>query len=93
MEPTTKNELPAYRFESNKTWAVTGDEDNGFIEFDLVLQRRKGVDERYMSIQLNGFSMKEGTNEAVASNANMMIINKEQFEKLKTFFSQFKWED
>ena len=88
---TTDQAQPVYRFESNDSWALTGDE-NGAIEFDLIVNKSKGVYERYLSVQISGFNLPDGASEPIPARANMMIMDKSQFDKLKTFFAQIKWE-
>jgi len=72
------------------TYLSMGSKDQGFVEFDLMSHRERGNEVRYLSIQVRGFSLDE---KGKVSSAYMAIMNREEFDKVKSFFSTLKWED
>lgn len=72
------------------TYISIGDKNQGIVEFDLMSHREKGQEVRYLHIQVRGYSLDE---KGTPSNTYMALQNKEDFEKVKSFFSTLKWED
>jgi hypothetical protein len=73
-----------------KTYLSLGSKEHGFLEIDLISNREKGKEIRYLDIQLHGWTR---SGDEVGVPVAMAITNKEQFEKLKKFFSSLSWED
>jgi hypothetical protein len=73
------------------TYFGAGGSEDGHIEFDLVSFRQKGEETRYLSIKVTGFDDEKDL--PAPQSAAMSISNKEEFEKLKAFFSQLEWND
>lgn len=82
------------------TYYEGGDNNSGFIEFDLQSYRQRGVEERFLSISVLGLiedidiEDKEIANQVVnqVSRTTMRIADRAQFEALKTFFANLEWE-
>jgi len=83
------------------TYYEGGDENSGFIEFDLQSYRQRGVEERYLNISLLALleavdvddqDVVDGAVGNLARNT-MKITDKTQFEALKSFFNSLEWED
>lgn len=72
------------------TYLSIGDTENGHVEFDLMSHREKGSEVRYLNIQIQGFSLDD---KGKLGNTYMAITNKDDFDKVKSFFSTLKWED
>lgn len=75
-----------------ETYLSVGSKEQGYVEFDLMSHREKGNEIRYLNIQVQGFSLDEN-NRGKVNNTYMAITNREDFEKVKSFFSTLKWED
>ena len=75
---------------SEKTYMSLGKKETGFVELDLVNHRERGQERRYLNIQISGWSFE---NEEQVSDAYMMITSEEEFEAIKTFFSNLTWKD
>jgi hypothetical protein len=78
--------------QKSNTYCVIGNEDEGYIEFDLVSFRQKGEERRYAHINLVGFSETESGAEE-PSRAYVNLSNKEDFESFKKFISTLNWND
>ena len=82
--------IPAIETREASTYLSIGTERNGNVEFDLMSHREKGQEVRYLNIQVQGFSLDE---KGKVNHTYMSIASKEDFEKIKSFFSTIKWED
>jgi hypothetical protein len=80
-------EIPIVQTE---TYISLGDKTQGIVEFDLMSHREKGQEVRYLHIQVRGFSLDE---KGSSANTYMAIQSKDDFERIKKFFSTLKWED
>jgi FtsZ-interacting cell division protein ZipA len=78
--------------QKNATYFFAGNEQDGFIELDLVSQRYKGEESRYLSVFLNGFSFNE-QNETVNTTTAINIKTEEDFNNFKEFVSNLNWND
>lgn len=72
-----------------ETYMSVGSE-HGNVEFDLMSHREKGQKVIYLNIQIQGYSTDDRSK---VNSTYMAITNKEDFEKVKSFFSTLKWED
>ena len=72
------------------TYISVGDKEHGVVEFDLMSHREKGQEVRYLHIQVRGISLDD---KGSVANTYMAIQSKEDFERVKSFFSTLKWED
>lgn len=75
-----------------QTYCLIGNQEEGYIEFDLVSFRQKGEERRYAHINLVGFVDTEGGAEET-SRAYVNLSNREDFEKFKQFISSLNWND
>ena len=83
---------PSQSQANSGTFFQGGNEVDGFIEIDLVSQRYKGEESRYLSIFVNGFSIDEQNN-TVNSGAAINITNENEFNAFKVFVSKLSWND
>lgn len=94
IEPTQEQmnsaELEEIPIIQAPTYISIGNKEHGFVEFDLMSHREKGSEVRYMNIQVRGFSLDD---KGSPGNTYMAITSKDDFEKVKSFFSTLKWED
>lgn len=86
------DELQEIQLVQAATYLSVGAQEQGYVEFDLMSHREKGNEIRYLNIQIQGFSLDE-SNRGKVSNNYMAITNREDFDKVKSFFSTLKWED
>ena len=78
--------------QNNQTYVRIGDENNGFLEFDLVTFREKGTETRYISVIVHGFSIPENQNEeSKPTRTQINISTEEQFLAFKKFIQQLDW--
>jgi hypothetical protein len=88
-EESPMEEIQEIESVMTETYMSVGSE-HGNVEFDLMSHREKGREVRYLNIQIQGYS----TNDRGKVNSTYMAItNKEDFERVKSFFSTLKWED
>lgn len=65
-------------------------QDDSLIEMDLVYVRQKGKEERFLKIELSGHNI---TDASRPNQYAIKVVNtKEEFEKLKNFFTQLEWD-
>jgi len=65
-------------------------EDDSLVEMDLVYVRQKGKEERFLKIELSGHNI---TDPSRPQQYAIKVVNtKEEFEKLKNFFTQLEWD-
>jgi hypothetical protein len=74
------------------TYLSVGAPAGGYVEFDLMSYRQKGNEVRYLSLQVRGFSMDDDS-KGKETNAYITITDKDDFERIKSFFTALKWED
>jgi hypothetical protein len=78
--------------QENQTYVRIGDENNGFLEFDLVTFREKGAETRYISVIVHGFSIPDNQNEeSKPTRTQINISTEEQFLAFKKFIQQLDW--
>lgn len=75
---------------TEKTYVSIGNKQHGIIEIDLISNREKGRETRYLDIQIHGWN---NSGDIVDGPVSMAITSKEEFETLKKFFSTLSWED
>jgi competence transcription factor ComK len=74
-----------------QTYFSFGDEESGCLDIDLITFREKGVETRYLSLMFSGLDVRQ--NPPVLQEAFLNIGSKEDFERIKAFFTQLEWED
>jgi hypothetical protein len=79
MENLNINESPTY--------LKVGDETSS-LEFDLVTFRQKGKEERYLSVSFLGYNINK---EPVEAQEAFINVGEEDFNKIKSFFSNLEW--
>lgn len=77
--------------ELNKTYFKHDAENGGSLELDLCTFREKGVEQRYLLLVVNAVDLEKTP--PTSQKITFSIDSKEQFEALKQFFTQLKWED
>ena len=80
---------PQKEWESNETFFIcfNNEKKMGF-EIDLISQREKGKEERFLKFELQGLDRnKEGS----LSRVFLLIDKKENFEAFKEFISKLNW--
>lgn len=90
-EPTYDIPESAEEVDEKGTYYSVGTEKTGTLEFDLISHRQRGVEKRYLNVQVKGLLM--GKEQKEIGNCRMNITSKEQFEGLKAFFANLNWED
>jgi len=78
-------------YEDCQTYFSHQEEDGGNLEIDLITFREKGVETRYLSMLFSGLDTRQ--NPPSPQSAFLNIESKEEFERIKAFFSQLEWED
>lgn len=81
----------AEQIEERNTYYQVGTEKTGTLEFDLISHRQRGVEKRYLNVQVRGLIL--GKEKKEIGDCRMHITSKEQFEELKSFFAHLNWED
>jgi len=90
-EPTYDIPESAEQFDERNTYYQVGTENTGTLEFDLIAHRQRGVEKRYLNVQVKGLIL--GKDKKEVGDCRMNITSKEQFEGLKEFFTNLNWED
>lgn len=83
--------VPSPVIEECDTYFSYEDEAGGNLEVDLITFREKGMETRYLSILFSGVDVRQ--NPPVPQQAYLNIESREEFESLKSFFTQLDWED
>ena len=90
-EPTYDIPESAEQVDERDTYYQVGTENTGTLEFDLISHRQRGVEKRYLNVQVKGLIL--GKDKKEVGDCRMNITSKEQFEGLKEFFTNLNWED
>jgi len=69
------------------TYLKVGDETSS-LEFDLVTFRQKGKEERYLSVSFTGYNINK---EPVEVQEAFINVGEEDFNRIKSFFSNLEW--
>ena len=78
---------------TNKTYFISSDKDKyGIIEIDLVSYKERGKEQRFLSFSVSGYDMRV-IETPPQQNAFVTIDTREEFERMKKFFSELNWED
>jgi len=89
----TQSIMTANNKASMSTFVSVGndeDQNDSLIEMDLVYVRQKGKEERFLKIELSGHNI---TDPSRPNQYAIKVVNtKEEFEKLKSFFTQLEWD-
>lgn len=72
-----------------ETYIMVGNDESGYVEFDLVAFREKGEESRYLVTKLT--SIDSSSEENQKSEFYISIDSEEEFNKMKSFFSQLEW--
>lgn len=72
------------------TYVNVGDDESGFVEFDLVSIRHRGVEEKYLVIKLKSFDNNE--EQPKEYELSVSLKSKDHFNQIKSFFSKLDWE-
>ena len=91
QQPQQTQQIPDEIFQSNRTFCQLGNQREGFMEIDLKSFVEKGEETRYLSIELIGYDIPEGTKTPVQASCSMSISNEIQFNKFKEFVSNLTW--
>lgn len=75
-------------FEEVGTFCKAGSTSGGVLEIDLRSMKQKGTEERFISVKVIGFN-----DQNEVSQAEMLLLNEEQFKKLKEFITKLDWND
>lgn len=81
----------AEQIDERNTYYQVGTEKTGTLEFDLISHRQRGIEKRYLNVQVRGLIL--GKEKKEVGDCRMHITSKEQFEDLKNFFANLNWED
>lgn len=73
-----------------QTYIMVGNDESGYVELDLVAFREKGEESRYLVTKLTSVAAMEH-DEPKKSEFYISIDSEEEFNKLKSFFSQLEW--
>ena len=82
------------------TYYEGGDDNSGYLEFDLQSYRQRGVEEKFLSVSVVGMLEEVGIDDQEIANqvvnnvsrTTMRIADRAQFEALKNFFASLEWE-
>lgn len=73
----------------NESYYASGSEATGGIEIDLVTNRVRNVQSRYLCISITNPKTEPDTE---TTGSIFLIDNQEAFESLKKFFTQLEWD-
>lgn len=82
------------------TYYEGGDDNSGYLEFDLQSYRQRGVEEKFLSVSVVGMLEEVGIDDQEIANqvvnnvsrTTMRIADRAQFDALKNFFASLEWE-
>ena len=91
---------PQMNFPIAPTYYEGGDDNSGYLEFDLQSYRQRGVEEKFLSVSVVGMLEEVGIDDQEIANqvvnnisrTTMRIADRVQFEALKNFFASLEWE-
>jgi len=100
VQQVQQPQQPQANFPIAPTYYEGGDDNSGYLEFDLQSYRQRGVEEKFLSVSVVGMLEEVGIDDQEIANqvvnnvsrTTMRIADRAQFEALKNFFASLEWE-